>query len=441
MSECKKTFGCAVGINSTTAQPLKLAYHFKVESLSGLVIAPNIEIPLDDPNSLDEFLIDTLKGINSKKQLKNPPDSFKFHDEYGNPMNFTNLTTEKTITVRVVAIFWTFAKRSAMIDIKEGIFSLRLAGWELRADREVSLAAARKDWSEYKYASDLLWADIDFVRQAFKHYPFILRWASRECVLTIVSEEGNALAYAAEDVQSDKDVVIAALMGGSIGLREVHHSLQDDKDVVLAAVKKDGKQLEFARLRFRSDKEVVLAAVRVNGLALEFAECVLRNDVEVVLAAVNQNTEVCWKLTGLSHCAIRTPDDFWAVRQCGLMLAFTDYKLVINNKKLVLEAVSQNGLALKYARGLERDKQVALAAVRQNGMALQFVRYADKKVVLEAIEQNGMALEFAPENLRADKEIVRLAVNKNSDALAFASAQLQIDGDLLLLANPGWISS
>merc|ERR1712217_697426 len=80
------------------------------------------------------------------------------------------------------------------------------------------------------------------------------------------------------------------------------------------------------------------------------------------------------------------------------------------NKVLVLEAVRQDGLALKYASDvLQADKDVVLAAVTQNGLALAFASNplkADKVVMLQAMETNGMALAFSSDQMRADKDVV-----------------------------------
>ena len=51
----------------------------------------------------------------------------------------------------------------------------------------------------------------------------------------------------------------------------------------------------------------------------------------------------------------------------------------------------------------------------------------ERKNVLAAVAQNGMALKHASKKLRADKEVVLAAVAKKGNALQFASKELQKD--------------
>ncbi len=47
--------------------------------------------------------------------------------------------------------------------------------------------------------------------------------------------------------------------------------MQRDKEVVLAAVIQDGNTLQYASEEMQEGKEVVLVAVKQNGLALRYA--------------------------------------------------------------------------------------------------------------------------------------------------------------------------
>ena len=49
----------------------------------------------------------------------------------------------------------------------------------------------------------------------------------------------------------------------------------------------------------------------------------------------------------------------------------------------------------------------------------------DKKIVLEAVKQNGDALQYASEELKNDKEVVLEAVKRNRLALQYASKELK----------------
>jgi hypothetical protein len=79
-------------------------------------------------------------------------------------------------------------------------------------------------------------------------------------------------------------------------------------------------------------------------------------------------------------------------------------------RTLVYAAVTQNGLALRYASPeLKADRIIVLAAVRENGLALDYASpalTADRVIVLAAVEENGLAIQYASEELRNDHIIV-----------------------------------
>jgi hypothetical protein len=71
----------------------------------------------------------------------------------------------------------------------------------------------------------------------------------------------------------------------------------------------------------------------------------------------------------------------------------------VDDKSLVLIAVKQNGLALRWVSDqLQFDLDVAMVAVRQNGLALAWVRWhrgcKPTHVIEAAIRQNPAAAAF-----------------------------------------------
>lgn len=102
-----------------------------------------------------------------------------------------------------------------------------------------------------------------------------------------------------------------------------------------------------------------------------------------------------------------------------------------SNKEVVLAAVRQNGLALRFAsETLKADKDVVRAAVTQNGLALEYASEALKAnpgVVLAAVTQSVFALGCASDSLRANKDFILAAVPENGWALGFASESLKDD--------------
>lgn len=78
-----------------------------------------------------------------------------------------------------------------------------------------------------------------------------------------------------------------------------------------------------------------------------------------------------------------------------------------NDKKVVLEAISQKNDSLKDFPFFQDDKEVVLEAVKKNGYTLKYASEElknDKEVVLKAVENDGFALHYASERLQ--KEIL-----------------------------------
>ena len=133
------------------------------------------------------------------------------------------------------------------------------------------------------------------------------------------------------------------------------------------------------------------------------------------------------------------------------------------DRELVLEAVRQNGNAIRHAsRELWVDREVVLEAVRQNGNTLRFVTEVDYKlkedreVVLAAVAAQGYweeelgrngrvvpnstpefnnALRYASYELRADREVVLAAVQAHGLAILDASKELQRDPEVFRAAR------
>lgn len=111
--------------------------------------------------------------------------------------------------------------------------------------------------------------------------------------LQAVKENGRALKSVSKELQSDREVVMAAVMNYdnafSSPFQYASRSLKNDKEFVLAVVKEDPQALQFAFKRLRDDKDVVLAAIKRYDSAIIFASPRLLDDVDVVREAVKQN--------------------------------------------------------------------------------------------------------------------------------------------------------
>jgi hypothetical protein len=96
----------------------------------------------------------------------------------------------------------------------------------------------------------------------------------------------------------------------------------------------------------------------------------------------------------------------------------------------VLAAVKRNGGALKYAADkFKKDRKIVLTAVEQNGLALEYADKfkEDRKIVLAAVKRNGLALKYAADKFKKDREIVLVAVKQDGRVFECADDILKKD--------------
>ncbi len=100
-------------------------------------------------------------------------------------------------------------------------------------------------------------------------------------------QDPRAFAFASNGLRGDKGFVLELLQdkdSHGVALKYAH-ALQSDREVVLAAVQRSGTALQFACEELRADKGIVLQAVRSSWSAISFAADDLRNCQEVKIAA------------------------------------------------------------------------------------------------------------------------------------------------------------
>ena len=223
--------------------------------------------------------------------------------------------------------------------------------------------------------------------------------------------------------------------------------LEMNKKEALRLVKKDGFELNKLAAHFKKDKDIVLSAVKQRGNTISYADKSLRKDKKIALAAVKQNG------TAIDYVdeSLKKDEKFIeAIDWDAVNNAFAEAAGMSSlTKKEALEFVKEDGLTLKYLHHLKKNKKIVLEAVKQNGKALQFadkIFKKDKKIVLEAVKQAGSALQFADKIFKKDKKIVLVALKSNVAYLGEltmlldvypdgADKSLRKDPDILAILN------
>ena len=323
-------------------------------------------------------------------------------------------------------------------------------------NKQFMLAATTTDGLLLRWASTRLQSDPDVVLAAVSQDGWALQYApscqgDRGIVLAAVSRTGSALQYA-PSFQGDRAIVLAAVSRNGSALQYAP-SLQGDRAIALAAVSRDGMALRHAP-SFQGDRAIVKAAVKENGAALNLAAPMLQSDKEV-LDVITSNAvrfrdayEVLRTMPQLrGHRAMveaainQTPGDD--------VLQYASPELQAN-REVVMAAVKSKVSELKYAsEKLRGDKNFMLDVLRRShGEALQYASEAlrgDVDVVEAALLSDrrcseSSSLRYAAPSLQANKELVTAAVRRNTRAFRHAAPELRRDrlfvGSLIRRASP-----
>ena len=172
---------------------------------------------------------------------------------------------------------------------------------DLKDDAELVKASVQKESNFFRYASDRLRHDREFVLDLLKHcqhaWQVLLIADERfrddeEMILAIAAESGHSAIYASERLMSDRAFVLQVLSVSENTMFILQYALdqfRDDEEMVTTAIRRHGEAMYQASERLRHDKAFVLAMLQLNPNAYVGIGSPLREDPEVVLSAIPKN--------------------------------------------------------------------------------------------------------------------------------------------------------
>lgn len=309
---------------------------------------------------------------------------------------------------------------------------LRKAPEELKADRDVVLAAMEQNVQAFKFASDALRADRDVAMRALEKDISLVNfidmelWEDSELMEAVVPYRCSMYRQLSMEVKSHKELTMKVLEQQGECLQHAPAALQADREIVLLAARNVSKRFRWNLLSMigaalRSDKEVVIACAENGCSRMSDLHKDLQADEEVLRALVAGNP------MELEHMPASIKED----------------------RDFVLELLSRNGDALHFAGDFRDDGDCVEAAVL-NPMNLRWASArlrGDRDLALKVLNAvvpidwhergSGVALtplQYMSRELRGDKELVLLAVNKYGSALQFAESALRMDREVVTAA-------
>jgi hypothetical protein len=120
------------------------------------------------------------------------------------------------------------------------------------------------------------------------------------------------------------------------------------------------------------------------------------------------------------------------------MLEFVPEKFRAD-RDIVLEAVKNTGLAIRYAsRSLRNDRDIAFFVIKGNPFGINVFDYIndslknDRELMLLAVALDGLILEQLNDNLKRDQELFLEAFLNNVESLKFADESLRKNKSFIL---------
>jgi len=280
---------------------------------------------------------------------------------------------------------------------------LNHAAGNLRSDRQVVMAAWKQNSASLQFAGHLLKADQSFVQEMLWDSPHLWKqnsspdcplWAEEEFVLKVVRADAASMEYV------DKSAPMWA-----------------KKEFVLEMVKLQGTFLNHAADNLRSDRQVVMAAVKQNSASLQLSSHLLKADLEFLktLVADQDSAHAVMQFAGKESL-------LWADQQFVMhMFKYVDVGSLLdlmneslqNNKEVWIVAVQTDGMTLEHAPpDIQADENVVQQAVASNGNALKYASdhlRSNQNIVRTAVRNSGTALQFARGGLNQDSGMLRAA--------------------------------
>ncbi|CAE6945496.1 unnamed protein product, partial [Symbiodinium sp. KB8] len=236
--------------------------------------------------------------------------------------------------------------------------------------------------------------------------------SDRDKLQVMLTFDGEALAYATEELRRDRDLALAAVRQNGKALRHVRGALLGDEEVVELAMASDPFALARAGKAARKNQKLAAKALNADPDMIRFLHPDLLKNEAFLMPHVAKNG-LLLKYVRLRSAKMASA----AVEQNPLALEFCKKHHI--TETMVMTAVGQNGLALRFVPAQFAVRQVVLAAVCQDPRAVRYV--GDKALMLDAVREYPHALKFAWSKFLADADVVSAAFEKDKTSLRYAT--------------------
>ena len=109
--------------------------------------------------------------------------------------------------------------------------------------------------------------------------------ADRDVVMAAVKQVGWSLGYASDDLKNERDIVKAAIDQNGLALGYASQEIRKDRSMVMAAINKTGYAYQYACAELKQDVSVAIAAVKQNQNVFDMMSIRLQRNPDIIEAA------------------------------------------------------------------------------------------------------------------------------------------------------------
>ena len=322
------------------------------------------------------------------------------------------------------------------VDIARALPCLRFCSDAMRDNLDVVLAAVKTAPHQVRYASERVRNHTDVIVACLGLIPNLhFEATDKETALRVIRRStSNMLQYCSEALCADKEVVLEAVVKCGDSLRHASAALRGDRQVVAAALATSPRCFVHASPELRNDKEITLLAVKAQQDNYVHASDEMQRDRDVALAAASAQSNINMPGDFVVHPSLRND------KAIGLALRSLVHlgDELRDNFDVVKCAMKHNGGFELASQRLRAEPAIALEVIVNSTdppKAAWKVVANQREIMLRMVMWNGLHLQHASEALRDDKEFVLEAVRNDSNALEHASTALRSDYDCIAASN------
>ena len=322
-------------------------------------------------------------------------------------------------------------------------------------------ASSTLDFSALAFASHSLQSDHEVVHAAVIQNGLALRHASETCkddvklVSAAVKQNGFAIYHASKKLQMDPSLVRDAVLNHPKAFEIIDESFRDDEKLMTEVIgqrETPSFDLFYASDRLKSNKALVLLAVSRSGQLIKHASQELRSDLDVIKKAIINDPNALEFIHHLDFSdwlsvVLICVQTHQCLPQRNMPTLWLPHLLISeDDKKQVLAILEHHGLALsQMPRDYQSNRDFVLTALKQNGLVLQWTSdyQSDPEAIALATTQTSMALRYANSHA-ITYQLVEEMVTQNGMAFVDAPGSRRDDPNLAHLAisrNPAAIKA